>query len=245
MNKTDNIVQFTTVLSVLNVGGVEKRQYRGVVRHNRTVRLPEIVKNAAMKHGVQEGLLMYYATILFAEIDDSVLGGHRVEIDDFGSLYLTTSGTFSAANAPWDPVLHTVGVSINAKGRLKESAQDLSGKNVTEGNHVILKRVVDNISKIENVITNAANVKVYLSGDAMYITPGATDEGVWLENDRGETVAKATVDNSTMTTVDCTFTTLPIEDGKYRIVVASRGALGSEFGVSLAFRTVEVKTANK
>lgn len=244
MNATDNIILFTTVLSVLNVGGVEKRQYRGVVRHNRTVRLPEIVKNAATKHGVQEGLLMYYATILFGEIGDSVLTGHRVEIDDFGSLHLTASGTFSAANAPWDAALHRMGVSIAAKGKLKAAAGVLSGKNVTEGNHVILKRVVDNLCGLENVITNTANVQVFISGDSMLITEGAEDEGVWLENERGEVVAKATVAGSTTTTVDCTFGTLPIEDGDYKIVVAARGGLGMEMGVSLASRIVKVKTAN-
>ena len=239
-----NTIPFSTVLSELNVKGVVKRQYRGIVQHVRTVRLPEIAKSAAAKLGVPEGLFTYYATVLFDEIGSSVVSGHRVELDDFGSLYLTASGTFDSANAHWDPSANRIGISISAKGRLKDAAAGLAGRNVTEGNHVILKRVVDGTSRIENVITNAANVKVYLSGDSMLVTAGAADEGVWLENANGEVVATATVDASTMTTVDCTFTTLPVEDGSYRLVVAARGGLSMEYGVSIAHRNVKVQTAN-
>ena len=60
---------------------------------------------------------------------------------------------------------------------------------------------------------------------------------------KGVVVANGKVTGSTSTTIDCTFATLP-KDGTYKIVVATRGGLGSEFGVSIARKSVEVKSAS-
>ena len=244
MNIIENIIRFTTVLSELTVGSITRRVYRAVVKHNRTLRLEDIVESAATKHGVQRGLMAYHIAVFIEEVIEAVKTGHRVEIADFLSAYLSASGTFEAANSPWNALLHRLCVNLIPKGRLKAATEGATAQNVTEGNHVIVRRILDGISHVENVITNVAGVKVYISGDCMQINPGAEDEGVWLEREDGSIAAKATVDESTTTTVDCTFGTLPVEDGKYKLVVAARGGLGLEYGVSLARRNVEVKTAN-
>ena len=152
-------------------------------------------------------------------------------------------GTFAGANAPWDKSKNALLPYFYAKGDMKDAFADVSAVNVTEGNRAHVNRVLDTVLKVDGVIVNQPNVTVYLSGTNLLLNAAATDEGVWLEDKDGTVVATATVVGSTSTTVDCTFATLP-EDGDYKIVVATRGGLGPEFGVSIARKAVEVKSVN-
>ena len=234
-------VKFKTVLSTFKKG--DKPCYRGIVNHNGTVYLADIAKNAAARVGMDESVMKFSGELLVDQIGLELKGGKRVEIENLLSGGLSILGTFSGANAPWDKSKNALSPYFYAKGAMKEAFVDAVAVNVTEGNHAQLKRVLDTVSKTEGVITNQPNVTVYLSGVNLLLNAAASDEGVWLEDKDGTVVATATVTGSTSTTLDCVFATLP-EDGTYKIVVATRGGLGSEFGVSVARKSVEVKTAN-
>ena len=184
---------------------------------------------------------------------------YRAVVNHNGTVYLDEIARNAAARVGMDEAvmrfnaeLFFAQVAEEMKGGNRVEVENLfsggildsaTAVNVTEGNHAILKRVLDTVSKVDGVITNQPNVTVYLSGTSLLLNAAASDEGVWLEDKEGTVVAKATIVGSTSTTVDCTFATLP-EDGEYKIVVATRGGLGPEFGVSLARKVVEVKTAN-
>jgi len=244
MTNSNSVVDFSTVHSILkDATGAQRSVYRGVVRHNDTVRGPELVASAAADNDIKESLLAYHSNVLVGELKSAILRGNRIELDDFMSIWLTASGTFESANAKWDASVNRVNVHCAAKGAFRDSVSGLTGRNVTEGNHAFIRRVLDSVSKIENQITRgAADMVVMVSGDNLLITAGATDEGVWLEKADGTIVATGTVTASTQTTLDCTFDALP-EDGAYRLCIAARGGLSLEYGVSKAFRNVTVKTA--
>ena len=234
-------LMFKTALTPFKKG--EKALYRGIVQNKGARQLSDLVRAVAKRLGIDEAIVRFSAELLFQQLVAELKDGYHVELEDFLSGGLSITGTFLGANAPWDRSKNSIRPYFNAKGAMREAFKDVEMVNVTEGNHVILKRVLDTTSKTEGVITNTPNVVVYLSGSSMLIDLTAEDEGVWLENAEGEIVATATVTNSTSTTVDCTFATLP-EDGDYKIVIATRGGLGPEFGVSMAKKNITVKTAN-
>ena len=240
MKSTDEI-KYKTVLSSFKKG--ERPCYRAVVNHNGTVYLDEIASNAAARVGMDPAMMKFNAELFCAQVRTEVKAGKRVEVEDLFSGGVAVKGTFSGANAPWDKTKNALVPYFYAKGAMRNALEGATAVNVTEGNHAQVKRVLDTVSKVDGIIANLPDVTVYLSGVNLLINAAASDEGVWLEDEGGTVVATATVTNSTATTIDCTFATLP-EDGKYKIVVATRGGLGPEFGVSLARKAVEVKSAN-
>ena len=236
-------VKFKTVLSSLKKGG--KACYRAIPLTQGSVDMTTLSEHAAERVGMDPAVMKFNAELLFTQLADEMAEGRRVEVEDLLYGGLAVEGVFEAANSVWDKSKHRLIPYFAAKGAMKEAFGDVVGVNVTEGNHCTIKRILDTTSKTEGVITNAKDVVVYISGVNMLLNTSAADEGVWLEDEDGTIVAKATVSGSTSTTIDCTFATLPLEeDGDYKLVVATRGGLGSEFGVSIARKSVEVKTAN-
>jgi hypothetical protein len=233
-------VKFKTVLSTLKKG--EKPCYRAVVNHNGTVDTDEIAKNAAARVGMDAAVMKFAIELFFSQMAEEMKNGNRLEIENILSGGIAVTGTFAGANTPWDKSKNALTPYFYAKGDMKHALDGVTAVNVTEGNHALLKRVVDTVAKTDGVITNQANITVYLSGTNLLLNAAASDEGVWLEDEKGVVVAKGNVTGSTSTTIDCTFVTLP-KDGTYKIVVATRGGLGSEFGVSIARKSVEVKSA--
>ena len=236
-------IKFKTVLSSLKKGN--KACYRAIPLTQGSVDLTTLSEHAAERVGMDPAVMKFNAELIVNQIAEELTEGRRIEIEDMLYSGLAIEGIFDAANSPWDKSKHCLSPYFVAKGAMKEAFSDVVGVNVTEGNHCTIKRVLDTTSKAEGVITNAKNVVVYISGVNMLINTSAEDEGVWLEDEEGTIVATATISGSTSTTIDCTFATLPLaDDGDYKLVVASRGGLGSEFGVSIARKSVKVKTAN-
>jgi hypothetical protein len=205
--------------------------------------MDEISSNAANRVGMDPAVMKFNAELFFAQIAEELRAGNRVEVENLFSGGIAVTGTFAGANAPWDKAKNSLVPYFYAKGDMRTALDGITAVNVTEGNHAQIKRVLDTIAKVDGVITSQPNVMVYLSGVNLLVNQAASDEGVWLEGKDGAIVANATVTGSTATTIDCTFATLP-EDGTYKIVVATRGGLGPEFGVSIARKSVEVKSAN-
>lgn len=237
-------IKFKTVLSSLKKGG--KACYRAIPLTQGSVDLTTLSEHAAERVGMDPAVMKFNAELILNQIAAELAEGRRIDVEDLLYGGLAVEGVFEAANSVWDKSKHRLVPYFAAKGAMKGAFGDVVGVNVTEGNHCTIKRVLDTTSKTEGVITNVKDVVVFVSGVNMLIDTGAADEGVWLEDEEGTIVATATVSGSTATTIDCAFATLPLEnDGDYRLVVATRGGLGSEFGVSIARKAVTVKTANE
>ena len=236
----DNIIKYKTVLSQFKKG--ERPCYRAVPISNESVDFTTVCDNAAKRVGMDSSVARFVGDLLLHQIGDELAEGRCVDMDDFVHAGLAVTGVFDAQNAQWDRAKHKVVPFFYAKGAMKDSIGGIVGENVTEGNRCTIKRVLDTTAKIDNVITNMRGVLVYISGINTKISSWAADEGVWIEDMDGTVVANATIANSTMTTVDAVFDSLPLEkEGAYRIVVASRGGLGAEYGVSIARKQIAVK----
>lgn len=230
-------IKFKTVLSSLKKG--DRACYRAVPVTNGSVDLATIATNAAARGGMDPAITKFVAELLFREIGTELSNGIRVEIENIFSGSIAVGGTFPAANSPWDKSRNRLIPYFTAKGDLKTALAGITGINVTEGNHAAIKRVLDTVRKEDGVIAGVTDVTVYVSGQHLLLDPLAEDEGCWLEAKDGTLLVKGNVTGSTATTLDCVFPSLP-ESGKYALVVATRGGLGSEFGVSIARKNVEV-----
>ncbi len=81
---------------------------------------------------------------------------------------------------------------------------------------------------------------IHLAGINMAIDPDQPDEGIWLENGRGEVVSGARVGYSDAQVAECCFEQ-SVEPGKYTIVLANRASKkGSDYKLCRHCRAVEV-----
>ena len=232
-----NKIQFKTVLSNLKKG--EKPCYRAIILTNGSVGLKALAQSIASKTGISLEVVKYVSELFLSEVIRQLQNGRRVEVEDLFSGSLTVTGLFEAQNTPWDKNKNSVAARFTSKGDMRKVFDGLEATNVTEGNRVVIRRVLDTILKENGKIQCGENVTVYVSGLNIAVDGTQEDEGCWLEKEDGTIVATSEFLASTQTTLDVKFATTPAP-GKYNIVVASRGGLGPEFGVSTARRQVEV-----
>ena len=235
MNKE---IKFKTVLSSLKKG--EKPCYRAVPVSKGSVSVDQLCKTTAEAVGLQASTIKYVLELLMLQVVELQKDAVNVVIPDFFNTQLSIRGTFESADALYEPGKHQLRVNLNPKGTLLHALDGAVGVNVTEGNRCRITSVMDSVGRTEGVIIGDEDVEVYAAGGTFLIDPLAEDEGCWLENYDGEVVAFGTVTASTATTLDATFATLP-EPGDYKIVVATRGGLGKDYGVSIARRPVTVR----
>ena len=233
-------IKFKTVLSTLKKG--EKACYRPTPLTNGAIDMVTLERNAAARIGMDEALMIYIGELFMGQVRKSLCEGRRIEVEGLYSGGISVQGVFDAANAKWERGKHRLSPNFTAKGEMRTVLADGVGVNVTEGNRCRITSVIDAIRKQEGVIVQGEDVAVYAAGATFLVDVTAPDEGAWLENEDGTVAELATVTASTSTTLDCVFEQTP-EPGKYKFVVATRGGLGKDYGVSIAKRNVTVVAA--
>ena len=231
-------LKFKTVLSSLKKG--EKPCYRAVPVTNGYTDLDALAQGASVRVGMDVSLVRCIAELFLEQVEAAFRAGKRLEIEGLFSGAIAVQGVFDAANAPWERGKHRLVPRFNAKGEMKSVLNGAVGVNITEGNRCRITSVLDGVAKTDGVIVSGEDVEVYAAGGTFLVDTTAEDEGVWLEDLNGQVAAFGTVTASTATTLDAMFATLP-EPGHYKFVVATRGGLGKEYGVSIARRNVEVR----
>lgn len=230
-------LSYTTVLSQFKKGD-NSPCYSARVKHNGTVSSDDFIKRLAERSGEEKERVRFIWELAQNELARQLAAGKRIELEAI-SAGIAVSGSFDSANAAWDSEKNKLVPFINAKGDLKAALTDLETENITEGAKPSILSVLDTAAEIDGLLTGTETCNVYISGKDLAVDTAAADEGVWLENAEGVVVATATVTDSDSSLVDCYFDALP-EDGDYKLVVATRGGLGAEFGVALAKKNVEV-----
>lgn len=228
-------IKYKTVLSTLKKKG-DVPCYRAVVVNNGVINETQLYKDAGESVGLRPETVKYVAELLFAEIAKQAALGKNIIVDNFFGTSLSIRGTFENANDDFNPAKHELRLNFTPKGELKTVLDTATAVNITEGTRCRITSVMDSVTRQDGVIVGEDDVTVYAAGGTFLIDPNAEDEGVWMENDAGQIVAIATVNSSTATTLDCTFEYVP--PGAYKFVVATRGGLGKEYGVSVARRNV-------
>ena len=234
-------LSYTTVLSQFKKGD-NAPCYSARVKHNGTVSTDDFVKALAERSGENKERVRYIWDLAQAEITRQLAAGNRLELESL-SAGITVTGSFDSANAAWDREKNKLSPFINAKGELKNALADIETVNITEGAKPVILSVLDTIHQTDGLIVGGEECDVLISGKELAVNPDAEDEGVWLEDSKGVIVATATVSMSDKSIINCHLTTMPT-DGEYKLVVATRGGLGEEFGVAIAKKSVKVEIQN-
>ena len=172
-----------------------------------------------------------------SQAGDELLSGNRFSTG-FVSGGPQVRGKFDSVDAPWDPSRHSLVPVFTAKGELRTCLAGATVENITEAPSITIKRVMDVVRHEDGVISGPAPVTVYASGTNLQVNPDAEDEAAWLEDATGRIVALATVTESTLLTLNCTFSELP-PAGEYRFAVAGRAG-AADGGISIGRRKVTV-----
>ena len=233
-------IKFKTILSQFKKG--EKACYRAVPISNGVISEEQMLNEAAAQVGMDPALIRFAWDLFKQGFEAATKKGYTVNIADFVKSQFSVKGVFDSANAPWDKSKHVLKANVNATGSLATALADATGQNITEGNRCRINGVQDTIKEEPGVITQGEDITVTATGATFLVDTMAPDEGAWLENMDGTVAELATVTASTATTLTCVFEQTP-EPGEYNFVVAPRGGLGPEYGVSMGRRKVNVVAA--
>ena len=232
-------IKFKTVLSSLTKGG--KPCYSIRVINNGTEYLADSsqMKEIARLINMNVPFAKTTSEIVLGKAIELALTGKRVETEMF-SMYLTGRGGFKSTTDKWDPARHSLHLTVNLKGALKEKLSDLEFVNVSEGIKVSLYSVGDEIWAEDGVIAGTAGSTVKIVCDNGKITAGREDEGVWLLDLEDTVVQRLAVESSTEQTCDVTVDeTIPA--GEYKVMLAARNGEGLDRGVGVAYKKITVK----
>lgn len=238
-------IKIKVVPTNLKKGTVPVNRY--TVIHNGTVYDDTVYTGVSKKSGQPQPLVKATGAMIFSEIAEQLKHGYRVELPEV-SAFLTLPGSVESMSAESSrsnpPVLVARMVS---KGALKTCCQgpEFKLENVSKGATVSIVSVIDSISQQPDVITNGANVEVHVVGNGL-LMPDLTDQtvGAYLADSSGEVLAKATVTESTMTTLVCVFPVIDLQAGTYRFCVASRAGLDpTQYVATVGRRNVQVVNA--
>ena len=230
-------LSYTTSLSTFKKGD-NSPCYTAHIKHNGTVSSDDFIKRLAERSGEERERVRFIWELAQNELARQLAAGKRIELEAI-SAGIAVAGSFDSANATWNPEKNKLVPFINAKGELKNALADLETENITEGAKPTILSVLDAVAEIEAYLTGSGECRVYISGKDLAVNSSAEDEGVWLEDTKGVVAATGTVTESDSSTVNCSFDALP-DDGDYKLVVATRGGMGAEFGVALAKKSVKV-----
>ncbi len=231
-------ISYRLVLTPIVKGEVPA--YRAVVVNNGCVTEEVLARDIAEDCGLKPAVVRSVLELFFEHLAMEFRNGMRANLEQLEG-GIAIRGTAEGGNAKWSESDLELVAYLNAKGDLKHPFKDVEPVNVTDAVAVVVRRVLDEEYETDGWITGAEDVSVLVSGSGLKVDAEAEDEGCWLADcATNRVLVMGTVTASSTTTLDVTFPTLP-PDGSYWLVVASRGGLGAEYGVSIGRRKVTVK----
>lgn len=165
---------------------------------------------------------------------EELQSGNRLDFE-LVSFLPQLSGTLPSRDAnPTDAGLAIKG-HVKARPALRNA---LKGRLITTPEWGAIRSLMDVPLKLFDKIV--IGHLIHLAGFNMAIDPDQPDEGIWLENGRGEVVSRAQVGYSDAQIAECCFGQ-SVEPGKYTIVLANRASKkGSDYKLCRHCRAVEV-----
>ena len=201
--------------------------YQGQLIHNRTLDKASTLEAFCNYCHLGEAMPPLYVQLLGGFIAQEIANGNHLDFGEF-SVGLKLRGGFPSANAPYDSDRNSLSVEITPSTRIKKAVSSLKPVNALPR-----RAAFYSIVQIDPEIRDS---KSHLMYDTMYsdgsrilsvgaypcrIHTGASDEGVWIENDAGEIVLTGTVLETDMTLTRIRFDD-HLDKGRYWLVVQSR-----------------------
>lgn len=197
----------------------------------------ELQEALAEASGAKVEFIRYLEELRRGIIENALRDGKRVFVKGI-AVVSGLRGSFSSVDGPFDPKKHKLAVTSYTYGDFQDCLKGTVPENTVKGGTPTLSRI-NEAGQDDEVIVGEDELTI--TGRDLSPEVSAADEGVFLVSLKtGERVATAEVSSSSLVEVVCRFAELP-SAGRYRLVVATRCALGGEYRVVEAGREIEVK----
>ena len=238
-------IKFKVVATGLKDGETPLSRY--AVLHNGSIYDDTVYSGVSRKTAMPEPLVKATGGMIWDEIGEWLKKGYRVEFPGM-SAFLSLPGSVESASA--ESLRDTppeISVHLVAKGDFKKCCRgpEFNLVNVTKGATVVVDTAIDGISETPNVLTNGTDVEVHVIGRGLYM-PDTSDPtvGAYIADSSGKVLVKASVSESTATSLVCMFYRIDLPEGTYKFCVASRNGLDPvQYGVTVGSRNVQVVNA--
>ena len=168
----------------------------------------------------------------------ALCAGKRVDTEYF-SIQPSCKGRFTDPTDRFDPARHSIELNFIPKKKLRSLLATLEVENVTAHVKVSLAFVRSEGEAEKDVVKLGG--RVFGEGEGLTIVEGREDEFVaLLDTETREIAAKATVSESSVGTLVCTFAADAVEPGDYLFAVASRNGGDASLTPFTAERKVKV-----
>ena len=198
-----------------------KVAYSARMRHMDVIRGERLFKELGEYMAMNPTLAKNLVNGLGGYIRQQLLHGYKLDFGVF-KVGLTIRGGFDAANDKFDPEKNTVCVSLTPSVELKKAVAKMKPENLTNLQVPILDSAF--CEKYINQLGSGklvCRVECGMNGSFPVREFKAADDGVWLEDNNGKRVAKATV-----LAADATRLSFVINEdvpvGRYRLFIGSR-----------------------
>ena len=217
-------------------GASGKRKYRPLMRGLKTVGPNEMAcKVGEILH--KDASFGRFAIGAVELILERELGeGHRV---DLGWMTLTPKLKGALKSVDEDPDPEKIDVSVSLSKSLRHTVRNLQLVNANKQGGIILYELQEDGAKELNLLCESGR-RIVLNGSGLALDPQNPDEGIWLESETGDVVARAAVSRCDMATCNFSFSALP-PDGQYVLVVSSRNGRNKSYAPKKATRCVSVR----
>lgn len=213
--------------------------YQAFPRHVQTLSRSDFAEEMAQSTGFSPEVAELFLATFVRLLEKHYNEGTFVNLGELRA-GVSIHGSVSDPLLPWDRSGLELKPYIMLAGRLRKCLNGERAVNVTEGPSATIEGLLDTVHAVNWSIIGMANVVVNLIGTGLDVEASEPDEGAWLEDEKGNVVARAVVTKASITMLDCTFAELP-PSGRYRFVVATRAGLGIAFPVRRTKRWVTVE----
>ena len=224
---------------------VAVKRYSAQMKSTGTFGDAELQEALATASGAKVEFIRYLEELRRGIIENALRDGKKVFVNGI-AVVSGLRGSFSSVDGPFDPKRHKLAVTSYTygdfqdclKGTVPENAKGTVPENAVKGGSPTLSRINEQGQDDEVIV---GEEEVTITGRDLAPEASAADEGVFLVSLKtGERVATAELKSSNLVEVVCRFAELP-PAGRYRLVVATRCALGGDYRVVEAGREIEVK----
>jgi len=217
--------------------GAKKGPCIGYIKHNGTLGGDSLAQALAKKTGYTDIQARAFVGALADVVTEGLSSGNAIDFGPF-QLRLSIKGTFPAANAPFDPAANRLEVFAMPGKALLAALAKLAPENATPMGKPWIDSICTNgLSELYKVVLGK---RVVVTGTNLRIDTAKSDEGIWLESDAGERLAKAEMVETDSSRAICVFAAGSVAPGKYRLAIYTRDGAAESGQVAAIRRIVKV-----
>lgn len=216
-------------------GAAGSRKYRPLMRALKTVGPDEMARKVGEYLHKDESFGRFAIGAVELTLERELAEGHRI---DLGWMTLTPKLKGALKSVDEDPDPEKIDVSVSLSKSLRHTVRNLQLVNANRQGGIVLYEMREDGAEEQNLLREAGR-RIVLNGSGLSLDPQKPDEGIWLESETGDVVARAAVSHCDTATCHFSFVSLP-PDGKYALVVSSRNGRSKSHASKKAKRRVSV-----